>query len=613
MVDFLAGPSFGRYLDFQTLPKLVAKKALSFEHRGEKFEDTLLPRINATVPLEIQAVDGRTMHKASGLESFLNAAYWKGMQWPRSRTALVLLNMPNATRFGDGLPVGGRYCDVWWFSDDRHTLYSVTPGAPMQTILTRWPPRDSDVYAACPVGLARCVFPLVPRLVQELLPRRLLAELLSLRARAGVTEREHKLLKYIRVPKEPEEIVSRSLVSHRTEDTWDVDSGGESDMSDRDYEEQWDVEDSEEDSCGLWRWVYCMGLSKPLLMRERYREETPCYLDFTEPLLDLVRFKEFGLDPSSDPKQFLGRCLDIVLECCPPAWRTEALKGVLFCPGAEKLLLTAKSCHYLLRAVPFPLRAALGLTRFNGPDYSCKWDVNITEGAGRHVVWTRSDDASEVAPPRRNIVRNTRLSRAVRQALNVDDVRKLTWADLKLFEILRVKEPSCQKESRVGEKEPPTADLGVASTVVSAVQHANPPKEVADCAAAELLESIRLENERVKREKQVRKEVKSTYSPKSRRSSAPKVQRDPKEAALSAEKNLPDAAAHSKGARGAFQLLYDPATRPDDQDLQEMQKEAEATARPTRTFRAAKRNMKRALQREKLLLERLKVQDFFEA
>jgi hypothetical protein len=470
------------------------------------------------------------------------------------------------------------------------------------------------VYAACPVGLARCVFPLVPRLVQELLPRRLLAELLSLRARAGVTEREHKLLKYIRVPEEPEEKVSRSLFLHCTEDTWDVDSGGESDMSDRDYEEQWDVEDSEEESCGLWRWVYCLGLSKPLLLRERYREETPCFLDFTEPLLDLVRFKEFGLDPSSDPKQFLGRCLDIVLECCPPAWQTEALKGVLLCPGAEKLLLTAKSCHYLLRAVPFPLRAALGLTSSYGLDYSCKWGVKVAEGAGRHVVWTRSDDASEVAPPRRNIVKNTRFSRAVKQALDVDDVRKLTWADLKLFEILRVKEPSCEKESRVGEKEAPTADLGVAPPVsLTTVEKANPPKEVEDCAAAELLESIRRENERVKQEKQLRKQVKSTYSPKSRRSSAAKVQRDREEATLSAEKNLSpsaknDAAVHSKGAR-----VYEPAKQPDDRDLQEIQKEAEAKARPALTFRAARRNMKRALQREKLLQERLKVQDFFEA
>jgi hypothetical protein len=111
----------------------------------------------------------------------------------------------------------------------------------------------------------------------------------------------------------------------------------------------------------------------------------------------------------------------------------------------------------------------------------------------------------------------------------------------------------------------------------------------------------------------LRKRVKSTYSPKSRRSSAAKVQRDREEATLSAEKNLSpsaknDAAVHSKGAR-----VYEPAKQPDDRDLQEIQKEAEAKARPALTFRAARRNMKRALQREKLLQERLKVQDFFEA
>lgn len=50
-----------------------------------------------------------------------------------------------------------------------------------------------------------------------------------------------------------------------------------------------------------------------------------------------------------------------------------------------------------------------------------------------------------------------------------------------------------------------------------------------------------------------------------------------------------------------------------DRDLQEIQKDADAKARPALTFRAARRNMKRALQREKLLQERLKVQDFFEA
>ena len=617
-MEFAESSNAGRYLDFERLPKLVIKGPLFFEHRGENFEDTLQPSFHVKSQLEIQAIDGGAMYREVCLEGFVNTAYWMGMQWPEPKQCLVLLNAPNTTRASDGTRVGGRFCDVWWFSHDRNTLYSVVPAA--SNLQTRWPPRDDDVYAACPVGIVRGAFPLVPKHVQELVPRKLLLELVSLRATAKITEKEHRLLRYICVPPTPPERSARLLFSGESlrEFCNDADSD-ESELSESEYENIWDVaEVSEEERPCLWQWVHFLGLSKPLLMRERYREESPSLLDFTEPLQALVRLREFGLDPTEEPAKLLRQCLDVVLDCCPPRWQKEAKRGVLICPTSRKMLLTAKSCHYLLRAIPLPLRAVLGLTHSAGTDFPCKWGVNMTSGPGRLVTWRNAEQECDTSTPRRYIVKNTRFARNVRDALSLGDVRKLIWADLKMYEVLRVLQEDAGTIS-VATETPKTINV-VAIEEKEQLQSVTVEKSKEELEAVRMdghgavLEIIRMANEHAKNEKGARKQG-AAFVLKTQKATAPKRHgQEVEHTKATAENTLSHASRKKEDA--AFLKLCSPALeavklKETNDDLDELQRKAETRSCPANTFRSVGRNMKRALQQEKRLEDRRRMSDLF--
>jgi len=620
MVEFAEPPVPDLYLDFERLPKLIIKDTLWFEHRGETYEDTLRPHIHERSHLEIRAIDGGAIFRDTCVEDFVNTVYLIGLQWPVQTHCLVLLNAPNSTRTSDGSKVvGRRFCDIWWFSHDRHTLYSVMHTMP--TLQSRWPPRDDDIYASSPVGVARGVFPLVPRYVCELMPRSLLKDLFVLRSTMNATESEHKLLQYIRVPIAPPVRSVRTVFVHESSSLhgWSLDSE-ESTVTDSDYEDLWDVSEAEDTYVGLWRWTYCFGISTPLLMRERYREEVPNYLDFTEPIVGLVRMRDMGLDPKMGPFKLLEHCLSIVLDCCPPEWQAEARTGVLICPSSRKILVTAKSCHCLLRAVPMSLRVILGLTHSSGVDFPCKWGVNIASGPGRLVMWTKSDDDAEleVAAPRKYPVKNTRFSRSVRDMVGTRDLQELTWADLKAYEVLVGRVPeSPGSKSCEGKKN--FEHVATDAEKVERCGSSTPTTSTEESKHADSLsEVIRMANERAKEEKDHRKQI----APRPRAHNAT----FPKRCSRGMEKTAPasdevfakpvkgKSVPKEKDGDAAFLRMRSPAldaarVKETDEDLDELLRGSNERRFPVNIVRAVGRKMKKAILNEKRLESRQRLME----
>jgi hypothetical protein len=619
-VRFAEIPVSGTHLDFDRLPKLVIADVLHFEHKGTFYEETLRPRLYGTSHLEIRAIDGTSMFREKCLESFVNTVFWLGLQWPPQACAAVLLNAPNTTRAAEGKRVGGRYCDVWWFADDRTTLYSVVPEA--QHLQSRWPPRDDSVYTRSPVGVARRSFPLIPPGVCEVLPRSLLQELLVLRSSARITEREHHLLKYVCVPPEPPERSTRAVFMHDDETVavrcWDLEEE-EMMASDGEYEESWDVEEVYEDEIGLWKWVHCLGMSKPILMRERYREESPCYLDFTEPIVSLVRMRDMGLDPKAEPGILLIQCLEVVLDCCPPLWREEALNGVIICPTLRKILVTAKSCHYLMRAVPLSLRMILGLTHSSGFDFPCKWGVNMPSGPGRRVTWRISEDETQVAGPRKYVVKNNRFTRSVRDVLNLGDVQRLTWADLKMYEMtggaradVVTKEDSPKKTiERTPELAKTTGTLALEAPTESPMEAVGRQDSVS--------EAIRLANELARLEKERRKQATVACLQTQTRKFTKRRGRA-EDRTESVPDDLPSKTIEKNEERKVPPCLKRCAPSPftckikeTDEDLDVLLRESEDRRCASETFRSVSKHMKKALEREKRLEARKRLSELFGA
>jgi len=614
-VEFADPPIPGAYLDFQRLPKLVIKDALYFEHRDERYEDTLRPHLFGKPHLEIRAIDGNSMFRETCLEAFVNTVYWSGLQWPVQMNCVVLLNAPNTTRTVDGRSVGGRHCDVWWFGHDRHSLYSVVPAT--QGFQSRWPPRDDDVYRGSPVGVARGVFPLVPAGVRELLPKSLLHEILASRSADHMSEREHRLLRYIHVPTEPPERSVRAMFIREgeedTERSWEVDSE-DSGVSEADYEECWDLSEIGDDTRGLWRWVHCLGLAKPMLVRERYREESPSYLDFTEPLVNLVRLRDMGIDTKQEPCKILNECLDVILDCCPPLWKEEAKRGVIVCPISRKILVTGKSCHHILRAIPLSLRTVLGLTDSSGIDFPCKWGVNMASGPGRLVVWRTPDEKVEVAPPRKYQVKNTQHSRHVRDALGVGHVKSLTWADLKMYEVLGLARASRGEEG--GEKGTPcrlpSEDKDARNARCAASSEASCEERSAESNEREssALEAVRVANECARMEKERRKQA-TVARPRKYEASKRRGGKD--------ERNKQCLEASAEKTEKAASVRKSPAPAVDvpskcratDEDLDALLQASEQGRAPAHMFRCVGRRMKKALLKEKRLESQRRVEELF--
>ena len=614
VVEFANPCRPGGVLDFQHLPKLVIKNTLHFEHNGERYEDTLRPHIHAKTHQEIRAIEGGSMFRETCLDGFVNTVYWQGFQFPSAMTCVVLLNAPNTTRHVKGKILEGRHSDIWWFNHDRHSLYSVLPAVPTQQ--SHWPPRDDEVYRNTRVGVARQVFPLMPAGVEELLPSGLLKELLFLRASNTMSEREHRILRYIRVPEKPPQRKMREVFVHDAdENSWDVESD-DSDVSETAYEDAWDVSEIGDEAFGLWRWVYCLGLSTPMLLRERYREESPSYIDFTEPIFGLVRLRDMGIDPKKQPSEILRECLDVLLDCCPPRWQDEAKRGVLICPVSKKLLVTAKTCHYILRAIPLSLRMALGMTNSSGIDFPCKWGVNMASGPGRQVVWRISADEVEVAAERKHQVKNTQHSRSVRDALNVGHVRDLTWADLKMFEVLGTPRETCSTEKENAQNFQHASDdkgaLGAASEGLSfEIQ-----KEASNVREA-ALEAVRVANESARREKERRKQaiVRPQKQESSKRRGTKCEQKNLRKTpaastSMSAADSQPEATDASL-RRIRASAIEAARRRATDEDLDELLRTPEKERSASDAFRSVGRNMKKALFKEKCLQNQRRLAELF--
>ena len=604
----------GEILDFRRLPKLVIKNTLHFEHKSERYEDTLRPHIHAKTHQEIRAIEGSSMFRETCLDGFINTVYWQGLQFPSAMTCVVLLNAPNTTRDVKGKILEGRHSDIWWFNHDRHSLYSVIPAVPMQQ--SRWPPRDDEVYRNSRVGVARQVFPLMPEGVVELLPNGLLKELLFLRASNTMSEREHRLLQYIRVPEKPPQRKTREVFVHDAdENSWDVESD-DSDVSETAYEDAWDVSEIGDDAFGLWRWVYCLGLSEPMLLRDRYREESPSYIDFTEPIFGLVRLRDMGIDPKKEPSEILRECLDVLLDCCPPRWQDEAKRGVLICPASKKLLVTAKTCHYILRAVPLSLRMALGMTDSSGIDFPCKWGVNMASGPGRQVVWRISADKVEVAAPRKHQVKNTQHSRSVRDALDVGHVKNLTWADLKMYELL-----GATRGARRDQREKTNAfqsapdDKGTLCTASVDTFREERPEERNDHEAA--AEAVRSANERARAEKERRKQTvvrpqkQESFKRRGRKEDPQKLPESPAEQTSTRTFDAPSEVKDASLRRIRATAIEAAKGRATDEDLDALLRASEQERCPADAFRSAGRRMKKALFKEQRLQNQRRLSELF--
>jgi hypothetical protein len=571
------------FLDLARFPKLEVRGELVFQHRGELYEEALAGRFASSVKAEIRAFDARGRFYATCEEGFLNLVFWMGTRWPPEAHSIVLLNAQNKTQDSQGNRVGGRFCDLWWFSEDRHVLYSVVPGKAFGQPST-WPPRNDDVYRGAPVGVARQPWALLHGVVRDVLPQALLEKLLRLRAGSKMTADEQRLLHFIEVPPRPP---ARTVSTPRRREVlphYDVAAVEESLV---DFSEDVDVVLAERGRTGLWHWAYCLNLVEPCLMRFALTEASEPYLDFTEQLLDLVRLRDMGLDPLADRVQLMESCMEVLLDCCPPSWRSAAKAGALVCSAAGMVLLTAKSWRLFLGAVPLPLRVSLDLRSPTGCDPACVW--TMTGESSERRVWWMDERGLQEAAPRRFCVKNTRFARDVRDAFGLTTVQQLTWADLKMFETLE----KSWAEARPDAGPPPASVKGTPARVeapppppsVKAPPEQQPPAEV----VKRLQEDIREANEAAHRERAQRRQTGrrklQSHSKKERRF-------QPEEAPL--VETTPPPKAAPKGVAIAKVVPI----RENDDDLDELLA-APGGRKASDTFRAVGKLMKRALWKER--------------
>ena len=566
------------FLDFSRFPKLERRRDLVFQHRGELYEDSLAARFVSSVTAEIRAFDARGRFYATCEEAFLNLVFWMGTRWPPQAHSIVLLNAQNKTQNSQGKRVGGRFCDVWWFSEDRHVLYSIIP--PKVGQQSSWPPRDDDIYHGAPVGTVKQPWPLLHDVVRDLLPGPLLQKLLRLRSGCKMTVEEHQLLQFMEVPPRPPERLVQTPAQCGVLPHYDV-AAVEDYLGD--FEEDLDVVAAECGPLGLWRWVYCLNLAKPCLLREGCRKGDLPYLDFTEPLMDMVRMRDMGLDPLADRGGLLESCVDVVLDCCPPSWRREAKMGTLVCPAPGMVLLTVKSWRLLLGAVPLPLRVCLELRSPSGLDPACVWTM-IGTGAERKVCWINKHGLED-AMPRSFLVKNTRFARDVRDGFGLKALQQLTWADLKMFEVFE----SSWAEAWPDEELPTPNVKAVPSTRAEVLLPPEAPAPRHDVSAACLQEDIREANEAARRERAQRRQMgqrRPQGQPKKerrhQREEAPAVEATPK------AQPVPKKAAIAKVP-----------IKENDDDLDALLATPEDRGKPSETFRAVGKLMKRALWKER--------------
>jgi hypothetical protein len=355
-----------------------------------------------------------------------------------------------------------------------------------------------------------------------------------------------------------------------------------------DFEEDVDVVFKERAGAGLWRWVYCLSLARPCLLREGSCPRDVPYLDFTEPLMQLVRVREMGLDLLAGQDRFLEGCMDVVLDCCPPSWRREARAGALVCPFVGMVLLSAKSWRLFLGAIPLPLRIYLDLRSPSGLDPACVW-TTTGEGAQRKLWWVDEHGLQEAAPPGFG-VKNTRFARLARDSFGLAAVQQLTWSDLKMFELLGRN----WAEAWVNE-EPPTPGAAARSPTRAEElrPEAPPPLDAAaarrDIAAECLQGDIEAANaaarrDRVERRKAVGRKPRAHFK-RDRRCQlehAPEVE------------PAPDAKATRKST-----VVAEVPIKENDDDLDALLALSEDQRKTSETFRAIGKSMKRALWKER--------------
>jgi hypothetical protein len=502
VLAFLKTSRPSNFLDFKQCPKLELQGDLVFQHGGELYEHALEARFLKGAKTEIQAFDARGRFYAACEEAYLNLVYLTGLRWPSQVHSVVLLNAPNKTLDARGRRVGGRYCDIWWFSEDRHALYSIIPEKAVGQS-SSWPPRNSDIYRRAMVGMARQPWPLMHDEVRDVLPGPLLQRLLQLRASCKMTAEEQQILRFIEVPPPPSERKVRQSTTFDVLPHADVVA---LEAVHFDFEEDVDVVFKERAGAGLWRWVYCLSLAWPCLLREGSCPGDGPYLDFTEPLMQLVRVREMGLDLLAGQDNFLKGCMDVVLDCCPPLWRREARAGAVVCPFVGMVLLSAKSWRLFLGAIPLPLRIFLDLRSPSGLDPACVW-TTTGEGTQRKLWWVDERGMREAAPPS-FCVKNTRFARLARDSFGLEAVQQLTWSDLKMFEVLG------RNWAEAGADEEPPAPGAVAWSPTRAEElrpAAQPPLDAAaarrDVAAESLQGDIEASNEAAHRDRAERRKA----------------------------------------------------------------------------------------------------------